>query len=293
MIAWLWWGMFGFFALVLVGVISLWLYAMQRSPDAENASQKSRLPNRWILGGGIILPLASVTVLLAVGIPAGQRVLTLPSTTEALRIEVKAQRWWWEFHYPQAGITTANQLYLPASVPIEIHGTSEDVIHSFWVPSLGGKIDLIPGRVNSIRLQADQPGIMRGQCAEFCGSGHAHMIFRVHVLSQADFDNWQQRRQQAVTVPAEHQPAAEAFRQHCGDCHTITGISNGSGAPDLSNIGARRLLGSGRRRGEDIGIAEWLQTHPTSVQGTDTPPHQQLAPEHHDAIAAWLETLVQ
>lgn len=192
--------MFSFFSLVLVVVLGLWLYAMKRDPGEVSTAEATRSTNRWVLGGGLILPFISITVLLATGIPAGQHILTLPNASTApLRVDVHAHQWWWEFHYPDTGITTADELTLPVNTPVDIRVHSDNVIHSFWVPRLGGKIDVVPGRVNRIRLQATEPGPLRGQCAEFCGTGHAHMVFQVKVLSENDFALWQQH--QLETLP--------------------------------------------------------------------------------------------
>lgn len=292
-IAWLWWGMLSFFTLVFVAVVGLWLYAMRRHPSsAITHAQAVRSTNRWVLAGGLALPLFSISVLLATGIPAGQRILTLPADTVApLRVDVHARRWWWDFHYPDTGITIANELTVPAGTPIDLRVHSDNVIHSFWVPSLGGKIDVVPGRVNRLRLQANQSGTLRGQCAEFCGTGHAHMVFEVQVLERDDFARWQQQRRENVVVVAEHRRGADSFVQHCGDCHAVRGLSNGSSAPDLSNIGARRLMGAGQRDGRKVSVGQWLEAHPQGLQSDDTPHHSRIGPDHLAEIAAWLETL--
>ena len=173
-VARLWWGMFGFSALVLMVIVALWLYAMWRKPKPLTDNEARRLSLRWIAGGGIALPVVSLTVLLGFGIPMGYRMLPLPLAGQTpLRIDVTGHQWWWEIRYPDAGIVLKNELHLPAGVPVDIHVTSADVIHSFWVPRLAGKLDMIPGRTNILRLQADAPGHFRGQCAEFCGTGHA------------------------------------------------------------------------------------------------------------------------
>lgn len=291
-ISWLWWGMFSFFTLVLLVVVALWIYAMRRQSDVPDLARAKRVNARWIIGGGVILPLTTVIVLLVVGIPAGQRVLSLPASEQTpLVVEVVGHRWWWEIRYPDADVVIANQLYLPVDQPVDFYVTTEDVIHAFWVPRLGGKIDLIPGRTNHLRLQAFDTGTMRGQCAEFCGAGHAHMVLDVEVLEVADFEAWLQRRQQPVEVPAVHKDAARAFTDHCGHCHTVTGVSSGASAPDLTDVGARRLLGSGIRQGEHPTIERWLNTHPTFIKGGSTPDHRLLAEDEHSKIAAWLETL--
>lgn len=291
-ISWLWWGMFSFFTLVLVVVVCLWIYAMGRKSSAPNEAHAKRVHRRWLVGGGLILPLFSVTVILAVGIPAGQRVASLPSQGQApLRVEVVAHQWWWEVRYPDAEVVIANQFYLPVDQTVDIYVTSPDVIHSFWVPRLGGKIDVIPGRTNHLRLQASDTGIMRGQCAEFCGVGHAHMVLDVEVLTAQSFDSWLQQRQQPIEVPAEHRAAAEMFAESCGHCHAVTGVTTGASAPDLSDVGERRLLGAGRRHKERIDVERWLATHPTFVEGASAPDHRKLAVDERGRIAAWLETL--
>ena len=291
-IAWLWWGMFGFFTLVLFVVLGLWLYAMQRNHAKVSPADAIRSTNRWIIGGGIILPLITIIVLLGAGIPAGQHVLTLADeTTEPLHIDVHAHRWWWEFRYPNTEVITANELTIPVDTPIEVKVYSDNVIHAFWVPRLGGKIDVVPGRANRLRLRASEVGTMRGQCAEFCGTGHAHMVFQVKVLSKSDYAAWQQRQQQDIVVAPEHQSAAQAFTTHCGECHRVKGVTQGTGAPDLSNIGARRLMGASPRGGAHVSIAQWLNTHPTWLQRESTPLHSEITPEQQDAIATWLETL--
>lgn len=189
--AWLWWGMFGFSALVLLGLTALWLYATRRAPGEVSAPEAQRQQNRWIWAGGLGLPLVSIAVLLMFGIPAGHRMLPLPPAEgEAMVIEVKAHQWWWQVSYPDTDIELRNELHIPVDTPVDIHLTTADVIHAFWVPRLGGKLDTIPGRTNVLRLEADRPGEYHGQCAEFCGVGHAHMPFTVTAHPQDAFDQW-------------------------------------------------------------------------------------------------------
>lgn len=288
-IAWLWWGMFAGFALVLVVVVALWIYALKRTQQQLSDSQAYRVGQRWIIGGGLVLPIVSILLILAVGIPAGYRMLPIPSPDHrSLRVDVVGHQWWWEVHYPDSGVTTANELHLPVGVPVNIHTTSTDVIHSFWVPRLGGKVDALPGRTNILRLHASETGSFRGQCAEFCGERHAHMVLAVEVHSGEDFADWLQARQQPVVPP----PAPEtlsAFQQDCGGCHRVAGISDGGRAPDLSTVGARELLG-GRPR-DPQGILHWLNNHETAKFGHAIPDHSKMAPDAREAIAGWLETL--
>lgn len=287
----LWWGMFSFFTLVLIVVCALWIYAMRRQSSPKGEEHARRVHNRWIIGGGILLPLISVVVILFFGIPVGQEVRAEPENgPPGIRVEVVGHRWWWEIRYPDAGVVTANEFYLPAGEPVDVYVTTADVIHSFWVPRLSGKIDLVPGRTHHIRLQAESAGPMRGQCAEFCGQGHAHMVLDVQAVAATEFDAWLQARQQPVAVPERHEEAVQAFRDHCGECHRIAGVSQGSGGPDLSNVGARRLLGI-RNSDAPRTIEQWLSSHPTFLEGGSSPNHRLLAADDHKKIAAWLETL--
>lgn len=185
--------MSSFAVLVLLVVVGLWLYALRRRPGQISQEQARRIQNRWIIGGGLLLPITSMGVLLAFGIPIGHRMLPLPvAGQDVLRIEVTGHQWWWQVEYPQQGVELRNELHIPAGQPVDLHLTSNDVIHSFWVPRLGGKLDMLPGRTNVLRLQAHEPGIYHGQCAEFCGTGHAHMQFTVHAHAPADFAAWRE-----------------------------------------------------------------------------------------------------
>lgn len=191
-VAWLWWGMFGFASLVTVGVVGLWLHAMRRDADEPEPEHSRTVHFRFIIGGGLILPVGSILLLLIIGVPMGQRMqpqLTGGMEEEAY-IEVTGHQWWWEVDYPGTGVTLQNTLHIPAGTPVNIHLRSSDVIHSFWVPRLAGKLDAIPGRTNILRLQADQPGTYYGLCAEFCGLQHTQMRFTVEAFTQEDFDTW-------------------------------------------------------------------------------------------------------
>lgn len=189
----LWWGMFTSATVLLLGIVGLWWYAMRRTPDELQVALEAQLHNRWIIGGGVVLPCVGIVALLAFGIPAGHRMLPLFDASEpALRIDVTGHQWWWEVAYPGTAVSLVDELHIPAGVPIDIHLRTTDVIHAFWVPRLGGKLDTIPGRTNVLRLEADAPGTYYGQCAEFCGLGHSHMQLTVHAHSAQDFAAWLQ-----------------------------------------------------------------------------------------------------
>jgi len=192
----LWWGMLTVGVIVLIGVVALWLHALRRPSAMVGPAEAKRITLLWLVGGGLLLPGFTLIALLAIGIPAGHRMLPLPlAGGEApLRIEVIGHQWWWEVHYPDSGVVLADELHLPAGQPVDVVVRSADVIHSFWIPRLAGKIDMVPGRSNLIRLQADEAGEYRGQCAEYCGVSHAFMVLRVVAHEPAAYAAWQQER---------------------------------------------------------------------------------------------------
>ena len=185
--------------IVTLVVLGLWLWAVKRGQGNRDLSDNpldtvtdiktdERRGRVWIISGGLVLPLVSITALLAVGIPIGHSML--PLGEPALRVDITGHQWWWEVHYPEADLALVDELHIPAGVPVDLHLTSADVIHAFWVPRLGGKLDLVPGHVNVLRLEADEPGEYRGVCAEFCGLNHSRMHITVIAHSAEDFSQW-------------------------------------------------------------------------------------------------------
>lgn len=189
-VSWLWWGMLIAFGLVWFAVIALWLLAVRRDPGDGSDAQAQRLQNRWIIGGGLILPAVSIVILLAFGIPIGHGMLPLSADEGVLRIEVTGRQWCWQVDYPDAGVSLENALHIPVGEPVHIHLRSNDLMHSFWVPRLAGKLDAIPGHENVLKLQADQAGVYRGLCAEFFGLLHADMGFTAEAHEPEDFEQW-------------------------------------------------------------------------------------------------------
>ena len=177
-IATLWWVLLLGAAVIYAVTMGLLFYAVFRRPE-----RRVRLPEGWlIVGGGLVFPTLTLVALLVYATDVGRRVVGLPDSP-ALKIEVTGHQWWWEVHYSAAGdepaVTTAIERRVPLDIPIEVTLRSADVIHSFWIPTLAGKLDAIPGRVNAVRFIAAVEGQFRGQCAEFCGAQHARMAFEV------------------------------------------------------------------------------------------------------------------
>ncbi len=197
-VALLWWGMFAVATLVLLGVMTLWLHAIKRRPDKNSAASKSY---GWLWWGALALPLVCITVLLTVGIPVGQRMAAV-ADSNALQIDVTGHQWYWQVKYRGYAIEMTNELHIPVATAVYLNLRSADVIHSFWVPRLGVKLDMLPGRTNVLKLEASEPGVYRGQCAEYCGLGHAHMQFTVKAYDKEAFLQWL-NAQQVEERPAD------------------------------------------------------------------------------------------
>lgn len=290
-VAVLWWGMASFFSLVLIAVSALWIHALRRAPRHYEQEQARRISRRWLIGGGLLLPGVTILTLLIFGTPVGLRMLPLPvGGPPPLRIEVIGHQWWWEVRYPDQGVVTANQLVIPAGQPVDLLLGSRDVIHSFWVPRLAGKLDMLPGRTNRMRVKADQPGAYPGQCSEFCGSGHAHMQLDLRAVPADEFEAWIGARQDPQVEPP---PSAvgEVFGDYCGQCHRVAGVSEGGLGPDLSDVGSRPRLGAGTLVNEPGALARWLREHRELKPGNAMPSHAHLPDEQLEAIALWLEGL--
>ena len=216
----------------------------------------------------------------------------------AMHLTVTANQWWWDVRYmspePSRIIRTANELHLPVGVPVHITLKSNDVIHSFWIPNLAGKQDLIPGRVNDISLRPIRQGVYRGQCAEFCGLQHAHMALDVTVESPAAFARWQQKQGQLPPIPTA--PLARAgyvyvTTRECASCHNIAGTpASGQVAPDLTHFASRRSIGAGTFPMSRGHLYAWLADPQTAKPGNNMP-YVGLEPRELHAIAAYLETL--
>jgi len=227
------------------------------------------------------------------------RGLSKTKPENALRIEVVGEQWWWRVHYRPAegaaAVISANELHMPVGTPVEIALTTNDVIHSFWAPSLGGKLDMIPGRENRLVLQADRPGTYRGQCAEYCGGQHARMAFVVVAHEPGEFERW--LAQESATAPergdAVHARGRDIFQNYgCGACHTIRGTdAAGVIGPDLTHLGSRLTLGAGTLPNNAQNLAKWIAASQEIKPGTLMPSFAMLPPEELDALAAYLGSL--
>jgi cytochrome c oxidase subunit II len=188
----LWWLMLGLGGVVFVAVVVvLALGLFRRRPAAEQEMGRER-PNRfgrWFVGTGVVAPLVILLIVFGATVQAMRSVPTT-APSDALVIEVVGHQFWWEVRYPDAGVTVTNELHLPVGRPVNLQLTSADVIHSFWVPALAGKLDLLPDHPNTLVLEADQPGVHRSRCAEFCGLEHTKMVLTVVAEPEDRFVSW-------------------------------------------------------------------------------------------------------
>lgn len=289
------WIMFWGAVAVVALVLSLLLYAIFSAPE----NRRPLDANKLIIGGGIILPVVSLSALLIYGTLFLDQDVVSADGSEPLEIEVIGSQWWWEIRYPRAGgdeaVVTAEEIVIPVGRAINVSVRTRDVIHSFWVPSLAGKIDLIPGKINRISLRADKSGVFRGQCAEFCGIQHARMGIFVYAVAPAQFETWLHAQSQPASATpsgAGRQGEAAFVRENCSGCHTIRGTpAAGKGGPDLTHVGSRRTLGAGTLPNSQPSLAKWIAHHHTIKRGNKMPSYAHLDVDTVAAIAAYLEGL--
>jgi cytochrome c oxidase subunit 2 len=262
-IAQLWWLMFVGSVVVFAVVLVLVLVAvLRRRGEPTDPPDREPRPIWPVAVGGLVVPAVVAVVVFALTLA------TLPSTSPAaaahprFEIDVTGRQWFWDVVYPKLGIRTANELHLPVGVPVRLRVTSADVIHSFWVPELNRKIDMIPGRTNEIALQADRVGVYRGQCAEFCGVQHANMGILVVVEAKTRFDAWTRAQRQPAQSPKTQEEVEGQqilLGSACVYCHRIAG-TNASGeiGPDLTHFASRQSIGAALLPNTEGYLAGWV-----------------------------------
>ena len=291
-IAELFWWMAGGAAVIWVAVIGLAVYSIRTDHGADR-----RTAAWYIIGGGAVVPTVVLTVLLVYGLSMLPE-LVAPAPEGSLRIAVSGEQWWWRVQYlPPEGpeFPLANEIHLPVGEPVEFELTSPDVIHSFWIPSLGGKMDMIPGRQTRLALVPTQTGVFRGACAEYCGGSHALMNFYVVVQEQEEYERWLARQTEPAQDPAD--PLAQRGRElflanGCGACHTIRGTpADGLVGPDLTHVGGRLSLGAGILPNEPDAFVRWISHTDAVKPDVHMPTFGMLPAEDLRALAAYLDGL--
>ena len=274
---------------LIVGVALAWVIVRFRDrPGAPRVPAQTRghtlLEISWTIAPAIVL--------LVIAIPTIQVIFRTQAAPprDALQIQVLGRQWWWEFRYPSLEVVTANELHVPAGRPVALTLEGPDVIHSFWVPMLGGKRDVVPGRLNRLIFTAEAPGEYRGQCAEFCGVSHANMGMRVIVDAPEAFARWVAAQKAEPAEPATG-PAADGkaifASSACVGCHAIRGVSSGALGPDLTTFGSRRTLAAGLLPVTIDTVAAWLK-NPATLKPDAKMPALGLTDDQARAVATYL-----
>jgi cytochrome c oxidase subunit 2 len=289
----LFWWMAAGAVVVWLAVIGLVIYAIRADPERHNQRRDRFL----IIGGGAVVPTVVLGVLLVYGL-APIPVLLAPAPEGSLLISVSGEQWWWRVRYHPPGgevIELANEIRLPVDEPVQFRLDSPDVIHSFWIPSLSGKVDMIPGRVTWLALTPTRTGVFRGACAEYCGTSHALMNFSVEVMQKDDFRRWLEHQStpaQASGEPIDLRGQELFLANGCGACHRVRGTSAGGViGPDLTHVGSRLSIAAGVLNNEPDDFQRWIGNTTDVKPEVIMPSFHMLAPDELRALAVYLEGL--
>lgn len=307
----IWWFMFWLGGAVYVGVMIAMAVALRKG-RARNRRlgqdltdldltevRDDTVTRRLVLYGGVVIPIAVLLLLNVVTAPlsmsVGDRGTAAPSEGDEVIIDVVAEKFWWRVEYPEHGLLTANEIHIPVDVPARIRLTSADVIHSFWIPKLAGKIDATPGHTTELVLQADEPGRYRGRCTEFCGLAHAQMVVWVVAQEPAEFDAWVEQQIQPQPHELEDERIEEGrqvfFGSSCVYCHNVDGHGppNMIG-PDLTHLASRETIAGGILANNRGNLGGWV-VDPQSLKPGNLMPGTQIAGDELDALLDYLESL--
>jgi cytochrome c oxidase subunit 2 len=293
----LWWWMLGVAAIVFFGAVGMLLIAWFKrgAPGLPLLGERETVAEGLVLVFGIGVPIVVLVALFGVSDIYLIKQTSPPSPrSTAMTIDVVGEQWWWEARYPGTGAVTANEIHIPASTRVNLVTTTADVIHSFWVPALNRKIDLIPGRENRILLYASSPGVFRGQCSQFCGFQHANMAMEVVAQTPAAFRAWLAGNAAPASTPTGG-PAAAGKRlfmsSQCASCHRIAGTSaQGLVGPDLTHVASRSTLAALTIRNTPTELAAWIR-NPQAIKPGVRMPDLGLSNSQVAQIVAYLETL--
>jgi len=303
-IEWLYWLIFWICLVVFVLVIAFFARASAKSyvggeqmaPVLPIDEERDR-PAKIGISIAVGITIVTLFVILALSVAKGKAVAGLTSNNP-ITVQVIGHQWWWEFRYPnpQADltVTTANELHLPVGKPIVVLTASRDVIHSFWLPNIQGKRDLLPGYQSAFSFQVDKPAIYHGQCAEFCGEQHAHMGFEMVAEQPDQFEHWLQQQRKSSSPPQEATAirGREVFLTHgCVLCHTIRGTDAVSKAgPDLTHLASRRMIAAATLSNAPGSLGGWITDPQRLKPGARMPAHL-LDPDDLQALISYLRSL--
>ncbi|HMH83886.1 MAG TPA: cytochrome c oxidase subunit II [Gemmatimonadales bacterium] len=286
-----WWAAAVFVVVELLLVVALVRFRHREGRPAPRPTHGHTLMEiAWTLAPAAILVFVAVPTVRTIFATAGE------APADAVKVDVIGHQWWWEFRYQELGLVTANELHVPLGRAVQLSITSADVIHSFWIPRLGGKRDAIPGHVTRIAFRPDQLGDYTGQCAEFCGVSHANMRLRVVVDSDSGFGRWATVQLAGPAAPAPGTLAergkAVYARSACIGCHTIQGVSPGVIGPNLTHVGTRTTIASGLFPNDSAYLARWIADAPSLKPGSlMTRMQPPLTDADIAALVAYLQSL--
>ena len=246
----------------------------------------------------VILTVVPALILAGIAVPTVSTIFDIaeePTGDNVVRITVKGRQFWWEYIYDDYDFITANEMHIPTNTPVRltIEGVASDVNHSFWVPRLAGKQDVIPGRVNTMTMEADEPGMYLGQCTEFCGLSHANMRLRVFAHTPADFERWLADQQKPADSPTDAiaKEGESIFMKTCTACHAVDGTdAQGTTAPNLTHFASRTTFAGALFENDTANLRRWIDDPPAVKPGSLMPDYN-LTPEQIDAVVAYLQTL--
>ncbi len=274
------------------GIVAILLFLgwWRRTSPTLPGGGGERAATGVVIGAGIALPIALLVALFVYSdIYVLKSTAAPPKGDAQLTVEVIGHQWWWEVRYEGSSAVTANEIHIPVHTRVEIVAKTADVIHSFWIPQLNRKMDMIPGQSNRLLLDADQPGVYAGHCSEFCGLQHAHMVVLVIAQPRAAFDRWLAHNAlpAAATGPGKQVFLSEA----CAGCHQIRGTdAHGTVGPDLTHFASRTTIGAVRVKNDPADLRRWLR-HPQKLKPGNKMPDLALPNAEWRALERYLESL--
>ncbi len=293
-VAGLTWLIFGLGTVIFVVVAIIFGLALVRASRRSGPLPAEPAGHRMILIGGIVLPAVLLTGLMGITVRTGLE-LERVREDEALVVEVTGWQYWWEVRYPQHDVLTANEIHIPTGRTVELRLTSVDVIHSFWVPQIAYKVDMIPGQTNALKIEASEPGRYRGQCAEFCGIQHAKMALHLVAESPQSFASWVDQMSEPASAaggPLVERGRAIFMARACSACHGIQGTeARGTAAPDLTHLMRREYLAAGTVLNTPENLASFITRAQALKQGSSMPSFTDLDQDSLAALIAFLTSL--
>jgi cytochrome c oxidase subunit 2 len=283
--------------IVVAGLLAYAIVTFRTTPANADREPAQVYGSTQIELAWTIVPILIVIVLFAATARVIHAIQEAPPPAHAVEVTVIGHQFWWEYHYPALGVVTANELHIPVSHPSQPRPTflklmSADTNHSFWIPRLAGKVDLIPNRVNQMWMDPQRTGIYLGQCAQYCGTQHAKMLQRVSVDTPEEFDAWIQAQQEPAREDASAIAGRRIFeRTACINCHTVRGTAaNGRFGPDLTHVMSRATLASGAAENTPENLRRWL-SDPDSIKPGSLMPTMQLSGPELDALVLYMQSL--